>query len=293
MKIKLLSALLFYLFYSSISATQIPQEVKKCVAFIFTGEKADSLKPYGTGFFVSIQDSIDSVIYGYFVTAKHVLKDKNNNYFENIFIRLNKKNGSSDTIAVPLFNKGKPKFVVDIDPTVDIAIIPAFPDTKIYDYLFIPHNMITTKEMFIKENIREGDDVFFTGLFTPHYGREYNLPIVRFGKVALISEEKVFWDSLLTDLYLIETTSFGGNSGSPLFFYLSGDRIPGVISPGGKLLLAGIVKGYFGESTRPGLVETKSKFVWPFENSGIAAIVPAYKLYDLLFSDRLKKLREK
>ena len=48
-----------------------------------------------------------------------------------------------------------------------------------------------------------------------------------------------------------------------------------------------------GESTRPGLVETKSKFVWPFENSGIAAIVPAYKLYDLLFSDRLKKLREK
>jgi len=152
--------------------------------------------------------------------------------------------------------------------------------------------MITTKEVFDREKLQEGDDVFFTGMFTPHLGKKRNLPIVRFGKVALISDERVMWNEVPTDLYLIETFSFGGNSGSPLFFFLDPTREPNMIRVGQPiLLLAGIVIGYFGEPARAGIVETKNKAYWPFENSGVAAVVPAFRLNEILNSPELTLLR--
>jgi hypothetical protein len=46
----------------------------------------------------------------------------------------------------------------------------------------------------------------------------------------MISSEKIPWQDRPTepvqeaDLYLLETQSYGGNSGSPVFFYLGIDR---------------------------------------------------------------------
>ncbi len=72
------------------------------------------------------------------------------------------------------------------------------------------------REDFKKLNIREGTEVFFTGLFVPYSGYERMYPIVRFGRVSLVTEEKIKWKDQLMDLYLIESGSFGGNSGSPV-----------------------------------------------------------------------------
>jgi hypothetical protein len=123
------------------------------------------------------------------------------------------------------------------DQTVDIAVVPALPDQQRFDFKWLPQQFLTTKESFRQLNIAEGSDVFFTGLFMSHYGQQRNQPIVRFGRVAMISDERVHWKGPgkspeALELYLIETQSFGGNSGSPVFFYLGSDRIPGSIVVG-------------------------------------------------------------
>lgn len=282
-RLTVLCAISLMLFVSMSESTPIPKELKGCVAFIFVGPSKDSLSPNGTAFFVRAASSGDSSAPIFLVTAKHVLQDATKRYFRRVWVRLNKRGVGADTLLVELFTKAKPLFQVHPDSTVDIAVVPSPIPIALYDHSAIAESLITTDEIFRREDMREGDDVFFTGLFTHHYGTTRNIPIVRFGKVALISQERVLWDSVLTDLYLIETTSFGGNSGSPLFFYFDVTRDPGFWGfEGPRLFLAGIVKGYFGEPTQFRIIETKGRIPWPIQNSGIAAVVPAHYLYDIL-----------
>jgi len=294
--LRLIIILLVAISFHIAKGDNIPPQVTKCVAFVFVEDTTGVLQPQGTAFFVSVLSEVDTTrFHGYLVTAKHVLMNENKTAFlPRIFVRLNKRSGGSDTLLLDLFVNQKPVFFVHQDTTVDIAVIPALPDVNTFDYMFIPRDLIITRELFEKENIRAGDDVFFTGLFPRHFGQIRNLPIVRFGKVAMISDEKVKWDKTLCDLYLIETTSFGGNSGSPLFFNLDPSRQPRTIVLGGpKLYLAGILIGYFPVATHPDYIEVSRRILWAFENSGIAAVVPALYIIEILDQPDLKHLRSR
>jgi hypothetical protein len=99
-------------------------------------------------------------------------------------------------------------------------------DAKKFDVIAIQNELIATKETIDRFQIGEGDDVFFIGLFTHHIGTVKNQLIVRFGKVALISDEKIQSPDTLEDLYLMECESYAANSGSPVFFYISLTRHP-------------------------------------------------------------------
>jgi hypothetical protein len=75
-------------------------------------------------------------------------------------------------------------------------------------------------------------------------------------------------------VYLMETGSSEGNSGSPVFFQAGADGAPGAAPAGNSIFkLAGIVQGAFGDL------------------QGIAAVIPAYALRELLFSDQAKQQR--
>lgn len=102
------------------------------------------------------------------------------------------------------------------------------------------------------------------------------------------------WNGCYRNLYLLETTTYWGNSGSPVYFALQ--RRPKPI-PNGIVLgtetyfkLAGIINGFFGQYVPGAIVETK---MTPFEmvNFGIAAVTPAYLLRDILYSEELKRQR--
>jgi hypothetical protein len=110
------------------------------------------------------------------------------------------------------------------DSTADIAVIPFVPDQKLFEFKVLPMAFLTSKKDFLELKIVEGSEVFFTGLFSPHVGTRRNYPVVRFGRVAMITDEKVKFVDYEADLYLVETGSFGGNSGAPVFFYLGSDR---------------------------------------------------------------------
>ena len=171
------------------------------------------------------------------------------------------------------------------------------PDQNIFDFKFIPNNLIANKEVVEKNEIAEGDEVFFTGLFTSHIGQKRNQPIIRFGKVALISDEKIEWKekdkpAKFMDLLLLECQSFGGNSGSPVFFQLNPMRKPGQISLGGSVIfLAGIMTGSFLHRNQIQITDTVANLV-SLQNVGIAAVTPADKLHEILFSEEMVKLRK-
>jgi len=125
----------------------------------------------------------------------------------------------------------------------------------------------------------EDDDVIFSGLFLNFQGAMRNYPIVRHGKIAMLPDEKVFFDETdpPQDLILAEVTSFGGNSGSPVFLELPLLRIP-QIADAKRYYLLGVMKGFFGAPNVP-------------QNSGIAAIVPSEEIFQLLQTPELGSYR--
>jgi hypothetical protein len=88
------------------------------------------------------------------------------------------------------------------------------------------------------------------------------------------------------DYYLMETQVFGGNSGSAALFYFDERRNPNDT----KILVAGVVKGYFLNYSPIKFVDAKP---WPFatENNGIALVTPGFRLRELVVSDELTRIR--
>lgn len=275
-----------------------PPEIKTVVAFVFApGSAPGQLKPWGTAFFVGVPDPKDANrTFVYLVTAKHVLQtDDRKSWLPKVFLRLNTKKGDTGLVEVPITPSGRNQtvFVHPKDATADVAVIPALPDEQRFDFKVLPLELLTSKQDFADLKIVEGSEVFFTGLFSPHVGTRRNYPVIRFGRVAMITDEKVKFGDYEADLYLVETGSYGGNSGSPVFFYLGSDRQPGALILGPPVLkLAGVMSGTFLDLQPVRAVETARIAVAP-SNMGIAAVVPAYKVMEILSGPELTAQRQR
>ena len=273
-KIILLLALLTMTIASQ--AAPIPIDVKKVVVFIYYPDNPTNASPDGTGFLVAMPSATDTNrVFGYLVTARHVFRPTTNNWLPGVFVRINQKDGTSVQIPLPLFTSGPNKNVfTHTDPTVDIAVVPFFPKPFTnFDCLFLPEELITSEADFKSLDIHEGSDVFFTGMFTYHLGNKRNTPITRFGKVALISDEKIDWVFGATDLYLMEANSYPGNSGSPVFFQIGNERENGsiVLGRGPRIKLAGIMSGCYNDIQPIQTVSVSTnQYVKP--NLGIAGV---------------------
>jgi hypothetical protein len=285
-----------------------PADFAKAVTFIFLADNQGQprLDPQnntpvanGTGFFVGVENDGHTGVYGYLVTAKHVLLDEHGQFLPRVFLRVNNKTEGSAFISLDLQPSGeKHNVFLHSDSTVDVAVIPVLPPEAIFDFRIVPLTMILTKDEFKKTTIAPGSDVFFTGLFAPYYGDKINMPIFRFGRVAMLPTDRIRWQEAgkplqLAELYLLETMSFGGNSGSPVFFSQGMDRQPGSVILGPPIItLAGVMRGNFNEPRLGALIQTPNAIAPVFaQNVGIAAVTPAYLLHDILFSDQLSKMR--
>ena len=147
-----------------------------------------------------------------------------------------------------------------------------------------------------------GTDLFFAGLFDLFPGDKRIQPIVRFGRLSMIPSERVPWGTQLEDLIIADIFSFGGNSGSPVFYYLGTDSQPGAIMVGAPTVkIAGVMQGFFEGNEPPSaqlLIDspahrTSRQAVSIYQpNSGIAAVVPAQKILDVLNSLELKSFQK-
>jgi len=296
LKLKISLLLIFsILVFGRCYSQAIPSEFNKTVVFIFIRDGNDSIVPNGTGFFVSKPFPNDSTKnFVYLVTAKHVIQDsKTNKFFNEIYIRINKKRSNFDTLPLKLIVPNGVTFKAEKD--IDLAIIPLAPDIIKYDYEPVPEDLLFKRRSeFDSSYVKVGTNIFYCGLFSPYLGYNSNNPIVRFGRISLLPTEEILWDNAdaKQDLFLVETTTYGGNSGSPIFSYNTPFQFNGGINVGSSnVKLAGIIKGYSGEKTPVEYIKASMNLMYT-SNIGITAVVPSYLLYQIIEGDNLKKLRE-
>lgn len=267
---------------------QIPDEFRKCVAFLAIEKATDDFDFVGTGFFVSTP-AADHHSHMYFVTAKHVIEGailKN----AKLAVRVNLKSGEAAWGEIDL---GAFSFHDD-DFSADVAIA-RFPWQPDLDHLAMPIAAVATEKVMQEQSFGIGDEVFIAGLFHHHKGTSRNIPIIRVGNLAAMREERVETSRYgLMEAYLIECRSIRGLSGSPVFIHTGMFReIEGThkqVRVSSYLL--GVVHGHWN-TDRNGVDTVEDLSRDKNVNTGIAIVVPAEKILEILATPEFVEWEQK
>src|SRR5207244_2554107 len=153
----------------------------------------------------------------YAVTAKHVITDVQKEGCKEIYFRLNFSSKPAD------FMKSRLSDWVfhPTDPAADVAVLRvSLPDGS--DHMNLP---VGNFSLHAREDcLSVGDEVFYTGMFSPRLGASKNIPIVRVRNIAALPDEPIDDEAGPMLAYLMEARSLGGMSGSPVFINLGGTR---------------------------------------------------------------------
>lgn len=272
-----------------------PPDLLKCVAFLGYKDQVGEFHFAGSAFWVSRagpEDIKDEYRPAYLVTAAHVIdKIQTDGAGRRVWVRMNTKGSGQESVDTPLEG-----WRTHPDKNVDIAVL------KIgiggYDHAAWPLErcVIGDKLDTVETGDRKvelGDEICFAGLFHPHAGQQRNLPIVRVGTVAALREEPVTSrDGRPMDVYLVESRSIGGLSGSPVFVDIRTAKttrpptygsMAGAYDPSspGRFKLFGLVHGHFGDDILPDATADDGKEKVHI-NMGIAMVVPAEKIQEAL-----------
>ena len=216
-----------------------------------------------------------------------MLRSNSEEYCRQIFCRANLRdwNPGSDRAGVEFIQVstsgtgGNLLWAVHSNPAVDIAVIQQYPRPDRFDFQTIPNAAFVTQEIIQRDGIVEGHELFFP-CFTPEIPQHRrNNPIIRFGRISLLSTEDFEAPEGRVRFHLAECFPFGGNSGSPVFVRTTEARYG----------LFGIMTGYY-LAIQPVIQKTQSGLVTP-QHMGIATIVPIDHLHDILFSNAFRRSR--
>ena len=271
---------------------QIPEEIKKCVVFVCY-KSTNEMKLAGTGFFVGVPLEGTELTSIYLITAKHIIDAiEKRSTDKRVYLRMNLKNGGAEFVGTGI---DKWRFHPQ-ESNVDVAVLNWAPSLETFDLLYIGVELAVTEDIINKENIGVGDDVFLVGLFANHFGSKRNLPIIRVGNIASMPEEKVHTDYGDIDAYLVEARSIGGLSGSPVFAYIGAmRRIGGDTHLGRKGPLfywLGLMHGHF-ELSKLEIDNLGEDSLTNLKiNTGIAVVVPMWKILEVINQEVLKEARE-
>lgn len=272
---------------------RVPDTIKESVFYLcaMTADNPAKFALLGTGFFVGMPTDDGARTFSHLVTAKHVIEAaKKIGIDGNVYIRLNTLDGGFEYL----------RSAIDIwlthpnDELIDVAVALALPDRSVFDYKAIGISMAITKDHKDIDIIGEGDEVFIAGLFINHYGRKKNIPIIRTGNIALMSDEPVQTAYGLTDAILIEARSIGGLSGSPVFVHKLGIGVEnGTIiyyENGNPLYWLGLIHGHWdATTTTDNIVEDATDGA---VNMGIAVIVPVDRIIEVINHPKHVKRRK-
>jgi len=269
--------------------------VKKSVVFLgWPGED-----PAATGFIVSLLTAPGRSVSRrthYLVTAAHCIPTDGSP----LEMRVNLRDGSVRPMDAPLTWWRHPT-----DTAVDVAVA-RWPESHEANIAMVPEEMFARDGDFYADDdppgiagrlIGEGDEVFITGLFADAHGERRNLPVVRTGNIARLTD---YQERILTEwpdgpiiAHLIEARSRGGLSGSPVFarrsveFTMPNEQNPShgplkFIAYGADVRFLGLIHGHADDARRP------SEAI----NMGIAFVVPAKHVLETLAHPELEAMRE-
>jgi hypothetical protein len=158
-----------------------------------------------------------------------------------------------------------------------------------------------TKAYIAEKDIGCASEVFTAGLLVNHFGRERNVPIIRVGNIAAMPEEEVDLGGSLgvQEVYLIESRSIGGLSGSPVFLYTPPARIVrGNVMFSEKEnheYLMGVNIGLFETGAHADAVDRdrenrRERFLEKM-SAGISVVVPIQRVVEIIEADNLSDQR--
>ena len=201
---------------------RINEKTRKSIVFLGVMDGQGRFAPYGTGFIGRWQES-ELLVFCYIITAKHVVEDMRATG-RPMVIRINTRDGKSDFAHVT----DNLWVTHPDDDKCDIAVTGIYADLHTFDFLPVDlQNGIVTSSYIEDNDIGNGAELFTTGLLTAHFGKSANVPVVRIGNIASMPDEPVDLgpDLGAQSVYLIESRSIGGLSGSPVFLHTPPHRV--------------------------------------------------------------------
>jgi hypothetical protein len=252
-----------------------------CTNYMYRSRDAaeSGLQSGGTGVFVSITEA--GLTWVYAVTNKHVVDSGHRG------IRYTNAMGATAFLETAVEDW-------EISPDDDLAVCePAIGDAQPPQH--VPTTLFLEKDQRINGwSVYPGDDVYLFSRFVTHDGRQRNAPVLRFGSIAMLASES---DPIRVGDqdqvgYLVECRSLSGASGSPAFVYLASSRLAAPDEPKGwiksEFRLLGINCAHlpFWSRVYDGKDRTRRTQYWADDNSGIAVVIPAWRLLGLLQAER-------
>jgi hypothetical protein len=308
---------------------RIPPAFAECTAFLCEEKKGAAR---GTAFFVELEEP--QRVWVYLVTARHNLEEGAG---RDIYVRVNTSpTGTVDVGVDDLLTSKDDWFKHD---TADVAVIPSPVDRQRYPIMQIPMDLAIDRryrfdvaaldgrgnrvlEPMLRQNypdgidVQVGDELFSPGLFVQSAGKSRNLPVIRFGNIARMPGDEMVMlgtkarGDIPIRAYLVETHSWGGFSGSPMFWHYEYNMSVPIVAPrwfpapesslvlpqavpkperidvmwgrGWAIALLGLVSGHFDIPTK-----ARNEDVETALNAGIAIVTPSENIRELLMSDEV------
>lgn len=284
---------------------RIPDSILKCINFIGT-EQDGEIRYRGTGFFVIVQHNEGGIPwrFSYLVTAKHVAEAVKDSVF---YVRANIK-GTDEAGDIAM--NWEPEKLTEwyshpTDPDADVVVTPVGIPEEV-DALCLPEGMILSESKRAELNIGIGDEVFIIGLFSYLKGRTKNIPIARTGNIAMFPDEKIPVQDhrgyrKAIDGFVIEARSIGGLSGSPVFarrsmsirgaFREHRTAAPITVTVNSDpFYLLGLISSHW-DADPTDINEPEPKMTRSGVNMGLAVVVPAHRILEVLGCEELRQIR--
>jgi hypothetical protein len=268
----------------------VPQAFLNCCLYIYPS-KADAERGTligGTGFLVTVPIPSETTLAWqlYVVTAKHVISK-----LESPVLRINLMAGGFESVETNNERWSKCK-------DADLAVLSLGLEYEKYRYWFIHIEEFVDSPN--TQGVGIGDDTFMVGRFVSQDGEQQNTPTARFGNISMMPNAE-------QPNFLVEHRSLPGFSGSPVFVWIN----PGLLRlPYAKVelnphydpmkygpWLLGIdschLQNYNALLNSNDDKDIAIPLRWVKANTGMAEIVPAWKLADVLHSEAFTIQRER
>jgi hypothetical protein len=275
---------------------RIPYDMLHSAVYIYRSEDdaLNGVRGGATGFLVFLKPKHPDLAFfnlGHFyvVTARHVIGRGAR------FLRLNTFAGKADAWEIPE-SAWVPHPAGD-----DITCAPMIPLEKdIHDVRALNEELFVTEDFVSDGTIGPGDEAFFVGRLANADGGLRNQPSVRFGNLAMSPPVPIRSETgIMQDSFIVEARSIGGYSGSPVFVFSSGyvtKKAEVVHTPTSRIYLLGVDwchlpdwnQVYDEDHRTPSAPKQYAK-----GNTGMAGVVPTWKLRELLEEDKLVERRRK
>jgi hypothetical protein len=288
---------------------EIHKQFLECVVYLYPSRVAakEGQDFGGTGFLIGYPSEVENYHF-YAVTNAHVIDEGSP------VIRLNTHDGKSDVLEYACDDW------ITHPGGDDLAVCPIKPPLDAYKNIALNWNLVVVSEEFMRNKHASyvGAEVFMVGRFVNHEGKQKNTPAVRFGNIAMMPEEPIKgYKGHEQECFLVEMRSHGGFSGSPAFLALpertySVQPDPGIMPsdwvytpqapiPYSHIKLLGVDCSHISlrepvmmPNPKVGEEDKEHPEGWYVKtNTSMAAVIPTWRLEDLLESHEDLKMQRK